>query len=109
MQAAQNAQRDSQELFQAMFFRDHEDDSGVCMTDAVIYQLRANGVMVYVPKWVSHALIYAKDLKLISHITMDVMEKISVFSKKLKIKIKGLNLIMTKKKKRNKTLKLRIC
>lgn len=84
MQAAQNAQRDSQELFQAMFFRDHEDDSGVCMTDAVIYQLRANGVMVYVPKWVSHALIYAKDLKLISHITMDVMEKISVFSKKTK-------------------------
>lgn len=51
-QAAQNAQRDSQELFQSIFFRDHDDDDSVCIADAVIYQLRANGVLVFVPRLV---------------------------------------------------------
>ena len=49
-QAAQHAQRDSQELFQSRFFQEHEDDDDVCTADAIIYQLRANGVMVYVPR-----------------------------------------------------------
>ena len=49
-QAAQHAQRDSQEFFQSRFFQEHEDDDDVCTADAIIYQLRANGIMVYVPR-----------------------------------------------------------
>ena len=57
LQAAQHAQRDSQELFQSRFFHEHEDEDAVCTADAIIYQLRANGVLVYVPRSVSNNYI----------------------------------------------------
>lgn len=50
LQSAQNAQRDSQELFQALFFRDKDPDDECCKVDAVIFQLRANGFLVFVPR-----------------------------------------------------------
>ncbi|KAK7116248.1 DIS3-like exonuclease 1 [Littorina saxatilis] len=59
--AAQNAQRDSQELFQSIFFRDHDDDDSVCIADAVIYQLRANGVLVFVPRYGVKGVAYLQD------------------------------------------------
>ncbi|XP_076444045.1 DIS3-like exonuclease 1 [Babylonia areolata] len=61
--AAQNAQRDSQELFQSIFFRDHEDIEDVCTADAVIYQLRSNGVFVFVPRYGVKGVAYLQDRK----------------------------------------------
>nr|KAG5699567.1 hypothetical protein BaRGS_033763 [Batillaria attramentaria] len=59
--AAQHAQRDSQELFQSMFFREHEAEKDVCTVDAIIYQLRANGLMVYVPRYGVKGVAYLQD------------------------------------------------
>ena len=48
--AAQNAQKESVDLFQSIFFQDlpEDDDRRIC--DAVIFSLRANGVLVFVPR-----------------------------------------------------------
>ncbi|KAL8586444.1 hypothetical protein ACOMHN_050039 [Nucella lapillus] len=59
--AAQNAQRDSQELFQSMFFRDREDGDDVCTSDAIVYQLRTNGVFVFVPRYGVKGMAYLQD------------------------------------------------
>lgn len=50
IQAAQNAQRDSQELFQYLYFKQKDADDVCCVADAIIFQLRANGLMVFVPR-----------------------------------------------------------
>lgn len=49
-QAAQNAQKDSQELFQAMFFQDRDPQDEACIVDAVIQNLRNNGILAYIPR-----------------------------------------------------------
>ncbi len=48
--AAQNAQRDSQTLFQTLFFRGKAPDDPRCIVDAVIFDIRTNGLLVYVPR-----------------------------------------------------------
>jgi len=53
IQASQYAQRESQELFQCLFFRGRGTDDDKCVVDAIVCQLRANGVMVFVPRQVS--------------------------------------------------------
>ena len=49
--AAQLAQRASQALFQALFFRGRAPDDPRCVVDAVIFAARDNGVLVYVPRY----------------------------------------------------------
>ncbi|VDM19023.1 unnamed protein product [Hydatigera taeniaeformis] len=50
--AAQQAQRSSIELFQALFFRDKSEDDACRYADAIIYQLRGlNGFSVMVPRY----------------------------------------------------------
>lgn len=49
-QAAQNAQRDSQELFQYLYFKQKDLNNECCRSDAIIFQIRANGLMVFVPR-----------------------------------------------------------
>lgn len=49
-QAAQNAQRDSQELFQYLYFKQKDLNNVCCRADAIIFQIRANGLMVFVPR-----------------------------------------------------------
>ncbi|KAL5104674.1 DIS3-like exonuclease 1 [Taenia crassiceps] len=50
--AAQQAQRSSIELFQALFFRDKPTDDACRYADAIIYQLRgSNGFSVMVPRY----------------------------------------------------------
>ncbi|XP_041372546.1 LOW QUALITY PROTEIN: DIS3-like exonuclease 1 [Gigantopelta aegis] len=59
--AAQNAQRDSQELFQSLFFRDKSPDDETCVVDAVIFQLRTNGMLVYIPRYGIKGPVYLRD------------------------------------------------
>lgn len=50
-QAAQRAQKQSTELFQCMYFRDRSAESDErCVADGVIYSIRTNGVLVFVPR-----------------------------------------------------------
>jgi DIS3-like exonuclease 1 len=48
--AAQDAQRASLELFQALYFRQHGARTDVCTADAVVLTLRSNGLIVFVPR-----------------------------------------------------------
>ncbi|KAM3838279.1 DIS3-like exonuclease 1 [Diretmus argenteus] len=49
--AAQQAQRLSTELFQCLYFKDKDPETDQrCVVDAVIYAIRANGVLVFVPQ-----------------------------------------------------------
>jgi len=59
--AAQNAQKESVDLFQSIFFQDlpEDDDRRIC--DAVIFSLRANGVLVFVPRYGLKGPVYLKD------------------------------------------------
>ncbi|XP_069126738.1 DIS3-like exonuclease 1 [Argopecten irradians] len=58
--ASQNAQRDSQELFQYLFFKGRNSDDECCTVDAVIFQLRANGIFVLVPRYGMKGPVYLK-------------------------------------------------
>lgn len=49
-QAAQNAQKESVDLFQCLFFQDLSEDDERRNCDAVIFSLRANGFLVLVPR-----------------------------------------------------------
>nr|XP_002736854.1 PREDICTED: DIS3-like exonuclease 1-like [Saccoglossus kowalevskii] len=50
--AAQHAQRASQELFQALYFKDRDPNTDEsCVVDAVIFGLRTNGVLVFIPRY----------------------------------------------------------
>merc|ERR1719282_2111910 len=49
--AAQRAQRDSQTLFQSLYFKDRPLTDPRCVVDAVIFALRDNGVLVYVAQY----------------------------------------------------------
>lgn len=50
MQASQFAQKESVELFQMLFFKELTSKGQECVTDAVILQIRANGLLVFVPR-----------------------------------------------------------
>lgn len=59
--SAQYAQRESQELFQCLYFRGRGTDEENCIVDAVIYQLRVNGVFVFVPRYGTKGPVYLKN------------------------------------------------
>ncbi|XP_072031507.1 LOW QUALITY PROTEIN: DIS3-like exonuclease 1 [Amphiura filiformis] len=60
--ASQNAQRDSQVLFQAMYFRDRDSTTDErCIVDAVVHNLRANGLLVFIPRYGIKGALYLKD------------------------------------------------
>uniref|UniRef100_A0A8C3JJF8 DIS3-like exonuclease 1 n=1 Tax=Calidris pygmaea TaxID=425635 RepID=A0A8C3JJF8_9CHAR len=49
--AAQRAQKQSTELFQCMYFKDKSPETDErCIADGVIYSVRTNGVLVFVPR-----------------------------------------------------------
>lgn len=51
MQAAQHAEKQSTELFQCMYFKDKTPETDQrCIADGVIYSIRTNGVLVFVPR-----------------------------------------------------------
>ncbi|XP_063781647.1 DIS3-like exonuclease 1 isoform X2 [Pseudophryne corroboree] len=50
--AAQHCQKQSTELFQCMFFRDKDPESNErCICDAIIYSIRTNGVLLFIPRY----------------------------------------------------------
>ena len=49
--AAQRAQRDSQTLFQTLYFKDRPLSDPRCVVDAVIFSLKENGFLVYIPQY----------------------------------------------------------
>ncbi|KAK6178827.1 hypothetical protein SNE40_011323 [Patella caerulea] len=59
--AAQNAQRDSQELFQSLYFKDKKPDDEQCIVDAVIFQLRVNGFLVFMPRYGIKGPVYLRN------------------------------------------------
>ncbi|XP_066557335.1 DIS3-like exonuclease 1 [Amia ocellicauda] len=60
--AAQQAQKQSTELFQYLYFRDKDPLTDErCMADAVIYTIRANGVLVFIPRYGIKGGVYLKN------------------------------------------------
>lgn len=60
--AAQHAQKQSTELFQCLYFRDKDPQTDErCVADAVIYAVRANGILVFVPQYGLKGAVYLKD------------------------------------------------
>eukprot|EP01117_Protostelium_nocturnum_P010562 TRINITY_DN3799_c0_g1_i5.p2 TRINITY_DN3799_c0_g1~~TRINITY_DN3799_c0_g1_i5.p2 ORF type:complete len:1114 (-),score=421.54 TRINITY_DN3799_c0_g1_i5:5440-8781(-) len=54
--SSKQAQRDSTELFQALYFKNHTE-----VQDSVIYEMRTNGFSVYVPKYGMKGTIHLRD------------------------------------------------
>ncbi|XP_033023786.1 DIS3-like exonuclease 1 isoform X1 [Lacerta agilis] len=60
--AAQHAQKQSTELFQCMYFRDKSlDGDEQCTADGIIYSIRTNGVLVFVPRYGIKGAAYLKN------------------------------------------------
>ncbi|XP_025055310.1 DIS3-like exonuclease 1 isoform X4 [Alligator sinensis] len=60
--AAQRAQKQSTELFQCMYFKDKVAEADErCVADGVIYSIRTNGVLVFVPRYGIKAPAYLKN------------------------------------------------
>ncbi|XP_061227155.1 DIS3-like exonuclease 1 isoform X2 [Neopsephotus bourkii] len=60
--AAQRAQKQSTELFQCMYFKDKTPETDErCVADGVIYSIRTNGVLVFVPRYGIKAAAYMKN------------------------------------------------
>ena len=59
--AAQMAQRSSQVLFQTLFFEGKEPDDPRCIVDAVVFSIRANGFLVYVPRYALKGAVYMQE------------------------------------------------
>lgn len=54
LQAAQHSQKQSTELFQCMYFKDKDPENEErCISDGVIYSIRTNGVLVFIPRYVT--------------------------------------------------------
>ena len=52
LQAAQHSQKRSTELFQCMYFKDKgQETEERCVCDGVIYSIRTNGVLVFIPRY----------------------------------------------------------
>ena len=56
--AAQMAQRQSSLLFQTLFFQGREPDDPKCIVDAVVFGIRSNGFIVYVPCYALKGPVY---------------------------------------------------
>ncbi|XP_075620126.1 DIS3-like exonuclease 1 isoform X1 [Balearica regulorum gibbericeps] len=62
LQAAQRAQKQSTELFQCMYFKDKTPETDErCVADGVIYSIRTNGVLVFVPRYGIKGAAYMKN------------------------------------------------
>uniref|UniRef100_A0A673L1V2 DIS3-like exonuclease 1 n=1 Tax=Sinocyclocheilus rhinocerous TaxID=307959 RepID=A0A673L1V2_9TELE len=60
--AAQHAQKQSTELFQCLYFRDKDAKTDErCVADAVIYAVRANGFLAFIPQYGVKGAVYLKD------------------------------------------------
>ncbi|CAM9412327.1 unnamed protein product [Bubo scandiacus] len=60
--AAQRAQKQSTELFQCMYFKDKTPETDErCIADGVIYSIRTNGVLVFVPRYGIKGAAYMKN------------------------------------------------
>ncbi|TNN30161.1 DIS3-like exonuclease 1 [Liparis tanakae] len=60
--AAQRAQKASTELFQCLYFRDRDPQTDRrCVADAVVYSIRDNGVLVFVPEYGVKGPVYLKN------------------------------------------------
>jgi DIS3-like exonuclease 1 len=59
--AAQLAQRQSQLLFQTLFFQNKQPDDPRCIVEAVILRIRNNGFLVYVPCYALKGPVYLQD------------------------------------------------
>lgn len=60
--AAQRAQKLSTELFQCLFFKDKDPKTDeCCVADAVIYAIRDNGVLVFIPQYGVKGPVYLRN------------------------------------------------
>uniref|UniRef100_A0A668A3G0 DIS3-like exonuclease 1 n=1 Tax=Myripristis murdjan TaxID=586833 RepID=A0A668A3G0_9TELE len=60
--AAQQAQRLSTELFQCLYFKDKDPQvDQCCVADAVIYAIRANGMLVFIPQYGLKGAVYLRN------------------------------------------------
>uniref|UniRef100_A0A8D1S9T9 DIS3-like exonuclease 1 n=1 Tax=Sus scrofa TaxID=9823 RepID=A0A8D1S9T9_PIG len=60
--AAQHCQKQSTELFQCMYFKDKDPDTEErCISDGVIYSIRTNGVLVFIPRFGIKGAAYLKN------------------------------------------------
>ncbi|XP_053318305.1 DIS3-like exonuclease 1 isoform X2 [Spea bombifrons] len=60
--AAQNCQKQSTELFQCMFFKDKDPDSDPrCTCDAIVYAIRTNGLLLFIPRYGIKGAAYLKN------------------------------------------------
>ncbi|KAM6980009.1 DIS3-like exonuclease 1 [Aplochiton taeniatus] len=60
--AAQQAQKLSTELFQCLYFKDKDPQTDKrCVADAVIYSIRANGMLVFIPLYGLKGAVYLKN------------------------------------------------
>ncbi|XP_044058525.1 DIS3-like exonuclease 1 [Siniperca chuatsi] len=60
--AAQQAQKLSTELFQCLYFKERDPQTDPhCVADAVIYSIRDNGVLVFVPEYGVKGPVYMKN------------------------------------------------
>ncbi|XP_067120296.1 DIS3-like exonuclease 1 [Centruroides vittatus] len=49
--AAQFIGRESVKLFQTLYFKDKKPDDPECIVDAVVYSIRSNGILIFIPKY----------------------------------------------------------
>ncbi|XP_076984389.1 DIS3-like exonuclease 1 isoform X2 [Tamandua tetradactyla] len=60
--AAQHSQKQSTELFQCMYFKDKDPKTEeCCISDGVIYSIRTNGVLVFIPRFGIKGAAYLKN------------------------------------------------
>ncbi|XP_068438038.1 DIS3-like exonuclease 1 isoform X2 [Clinocottus analis] len=60
--AAQQAQKLSTELFQCLYFKERDPQADqLCLADAVIYSIRDNGVLAFVPEYGVKGPVYMKN------------------------------------------------
>ena len=59
--AAQRAQRSSQELFQTLYFKDRPISDPRCIVDGVVFSLRSNGFLVYIPCYALKGPVYLEN------------------------------------------------
>ncbi|XP_053574505.1 DIS3-like exonuclease 1 [Bombina bombina] len=61
--AAQHCQKQSTELFQCMFFRDKDSDCDErCISHGIIYAIRTNGVLLFLPRYGIKGAAYLKNM-----------------------------------------------
>ncbi|CAL8352466.1 unnamed protein product [Merluccius merluccius] len=61
-QAAQRTQKLSTELFQCLYFKDKDPlTDPCCVADAIMYSIRANGFLVFIPQYGLKGAVYVKN------------------------------------------------